>query len=262
MHAKIHLLNHVITVNLARALDISIAITGGDNNLTAWHLKSPQIVPLASVKDGASVNFNNILFNPHAHGTHTECLGHITKDFYALNQQLTNFFFIAELISVIPEQHANDLVITKNCLHWQNDSKLPIDALIIRTLPNSPTKKSRQYSATNPPYLAAETAIYLVNSNINHLLVDLPSVDKEQDEGKLLAHKAFWRIQDVDNVSSDARFTSTITEMIYVDDDITDGLYLLNLQIPSFVNDAAPSKPVLYRIEQIIYNEQAKLQLE
>ena len=38
---------------------------------------------VASVQEGASVNFNNIAFNPHAHGTHTECVGHITKAFYS-----------------------------------------------------------------------------------------------------------------------------------------------------------------------------------
>jgi hypothetical protein len=28
---------------------------------------------------GSSTNFNNIYFNPHGHGTHTECVGHITE---------------------------------------------------------------------------------------------------------------------------------------------------------------------------------------
>ena len=36
--------------------------------------------------------------------------------------------------------------------------------------------------------------------------------------------------------------------MIYVPNDIDDGMYLLNLQIASFENDASPSKPVLYRV--------------
>jgi hypothetical protein len=37
--------------------------------------------------------------------------------------------------------------------------------------------------------------------------------------------------------------------MIFVDDTIKDGSYILNLQIASFENDASPSKPVLFKIE-------------
>ena len=76
----------------------------------------------------------------------------------------------------------------------------------------------------------------------------MPSVDKEKDEGKLLAHKAFWNVKDVNNLNADARLNCTITEMIYVPDEVLDGSYVLNLQIASFENDASPSKPILYQI--------------
>ena len=46
---------------------------------------------------------------------------------------------------------------------------------------------------------------------------------------------------------------ATITEMIFVQDAIEDGTYLLNLQIASFENDASPSKPILYAIENLHY---------
>jgi arylformamidase len=36
--------------------------------------------------------------------------------------------------------------------------------------------------------------------------------------------------------------------MIFVDNKVEDILYLLNLQIASFKNDAIPSKPVLYNV--------------
>ena len=76
----------------------------------------------------------------------------------------------------------------------------------------------------------------------------MPSVDREEDEGKLLSHKAFWNVKDVNNLNEGARMSCTITEMIYVHDTITDGSYFLNLQIASFENDASPSKPILYSI--------------
>ena len=76
----------------------------------------------------------------------------------------------------------------------------------------------------------------------------MPSVDREEDEGKLLAHKAFWNVKNVAELNSDARLTCTITEMIVVKNEIQDGSYILNLQIASFENDASPSKPILYKI--------------
>ena len=120
--------------------------------------------------------------------------------------------------------------------------------MVIRTLPNPIDKKSKKYSHTIPPYLSEEAVRFLVEKGIKHLLIDLPSVDREEDEGRLVAHKAFWKVKDIHNVNLDARFDATITEMIYVEDSIKDGLYLLNIQIASFENDASPSKPVLYAI--------------
>jgi hypothetical protein len=57
-------------------------------------------------------------------------------------------------------------------------------------LPNDTDKLSRKYSHTDPPF-GWRAALFLRESGIQHLLIDLPSVDKEKDEGKLLAHKAF-----------------------------------------------------------------------
>ena len=245
-------------VDLSKPIDISIPLTTTDANPIAWYLSKPEIKPVVfgnwtgSVQSGASTNFNTIVFNPHAHGTHTECLGHITKDFYSINQCLKQFFFLAELISVQPEQQREDLVITleniTTALDVTLESGLVKEALIIRTLPNLEMKKHQNYSNTNPPYLSEDAAIFIRESGIQHLLIDLPSVDKEQDEGKLLAHKAFWNVKDVNSLNTDARLNSTITEMIYVPDEVPDGNYLLNLQIASFENDASPSKPVLYKI--------------
>ena len=99
-------------------------------------------------------------------------------------------------------------------------------------------------------YLLEEAAVYLKAKGIKHLLIDLPSVDKEHDGGFLLAHKAFWNVKNVNKLNADARLNCTITEMIYVNDTILDGSYILNLQIASFENDASPSKPVLYKIEE------------
>lgn len=241
-------------VDLSKPIDISISLSNTDENPIAWYIEKPVIEPvvfgewIGKVSEGSSsTNFNNIYFNPHGHGTHTECLGHITKEFYSINQSLKQFFFLAELISVQPELQNEDLVITKNQIENALNGTAP-EAIVIRTLPNNSDKLSKKYSNTNPPYLSEDAAIFIRESGILHLLIDLPSVDKEHDQGKLLAHKAFWNVQDVTNLNADARINSTITEMIFVNDAVKDGNYLLNLQIAPFENDASPSKPILYKI--------------
>jgi kynurenine formamidase len=241
-------------IDLSKPIDISLPLSNTNENPIAWYLEKPIIEPvtfdnwIGKVSEGSSTNFNNIFFNPHGHGTHTECLGHITKAFYSINQCLKQFFFNAELISIQPEKLNEDLVITKNQIENSLKGKIP-EALIIRTLPNSSAKKSKNYSHTNPPYLSEEAAIFIREIGIKHLLIDLPSVDREEDEGKLLAHKAFWNVKNTTILNDDARLDCTITELIYVNDAVSDGPYLLNLQIASFENDASPSKPVLYSME-------------
>lgn len=245
-------------IDLSKPMDISIPLSNTNENPIAWYLEKLEISPvkngdwIGKVSSGSSsTNFNNIFFNPHGHGTHTECLGHITREFYSINDCLKQFFFMAELISVLPETINNDLIITKSqiekALDYYENLAMP-EALIIRTLPNKIEKLSKKYSNTNPPYLDEAAAIYIREIGIKHLLIDLPSVDKEHDEGKLLAHRAFWNVKNITILNHDARMDCTITELIFVDDKIFDGTYLLNIQMASFVNDASPSKPVLYSI--------------
>lgn len=252
MHAIIKHKNKSFEIDFSKPIDISIPLTNTDENPIAWYIDKPVIEPvvfgdwIGKVSEGkSSTNFNNIFFNPHGHGTHTECLGHITREFYSINQVLKQFFFLTELISVVPEMEGEDFVITKNQIEKGLAGKTP-EAIIIRTLPNFKIKKSMNYSNTNPAYMTQEAARFICESGIQHLLIDLPSVDKEHDQGKLLAHKAFWNVKDVDNLNSDARLESTITELVFVVDEVKDGSYMLNLQIASFENDASPSKPILY----------------
>lgn len=254
MIARIQHNDQNFEVDLSKPIDISMPLTNTDENPIAWYIEKPVIEPvrfghwIGKVSEGSSsTNFNNIFFNPHGHGTHTECVGHITKDFYSINQYLKTFFFTAELVSVMPEIRGGDLVITKKQIENALGDKLP-EAIVIRTLPNLKEKRSKNYSDTNPPYLEEKASVFIREKGIKHLLIDLPSVDKEKDQGKLLAHKAFWNVKNVQELNEDARLDATITELIFVSDEVQDGSYLLNLQIASFENDASPSKPVLYKI--------------
>ncbi|WP_283642501.1 cyclase family protein [Croceibacter atlanticus] len=247
MRATIKHKESLYTVDFNAPIDISLPLKDGNNNPEAWYLKAPKIEPVSDkkwvgkVSEGADVNFNNIWFNPHAHGTHTECVGHITEQFHSINNSLKTYMFKAKVISIVPEQRNEDFVLSKKQIKTFFKPH-QAEALIIRTLPNTSKKKTRQYSNTNWPYLTEKAAAYIRRCGIQHLLIDLPSVDKEKDGGELLAHHAFW------NYPNDTRFNATITELIYVPNAVKDGDYILNLQIASFENDASPSKPVLYRI--------------
>lgn len=84
MIATIEYKSKKLKIDLSKPLDISMPLRASKSNVNAWYIPEPKIEPekdgewVASVKEGASVNFNNIYFNPHGHGTHTECVGHIT----------------------------------------------------------------------------------------------------------------------------------------------------------------------------------------
>jgi len=242
-----HLVDH------RNPIDISIPLHA--EGPRAWYVPKMRFSPVinsqfaGSVKLGGSVNFFDVQFNPHGHGTHTESMGHITMEQQSVNKALKEYFFVAQLISVTPEIVAQatphlsigDRVITAEQLRA---CAIPegTNALVIRTLPNSDEKLAKNYSNTNFPYFTEAALRYVAEIGVEHLLVDLPSVDREEDGGLLLAHRAFW------NFPSTTRAHCTITEFVFVRDEIEDGMYLLNLQVAPFENDAASSRPVLYRI--------------
>lgn len=244
--------NRTYKIDLNKPHDISLPLKEGTENpncygagpVTMETIRSGNFV--GSVQEGGSVNYQKLSITPHGNGTHTECYGHISADHATLNECLTDFHFFAEVISVTPAQTASgDSIITRQALAEKIKNKT-VQAIVIRSLPNVDAKRTAHYSGTNPPYLDHEAAAYLVELGVNHLLIDLPSVDRESDDGRLLAHKAFWQFPER------TRKNCTITELVFVTDLIKDGLYLLNLQITSLEMDASPSKPVLYNLAEVL----------
>lgn len=157
------------------------------------------------------------------------------------------------LVSVDPEAQINneynqeDFIITRELLsaalekHQQQLEDVKV--LIVRTLPNSPNKLSNNYSNTNPCYFS-KTAVELINEfGFTHLMVDLPSIDREEDGGELIGHHTFWEYPE------NTQTQKTITELIFVPNEIKDGNYLVNIQITALENDASPSKITLYDIK-------------
>lgn len=232
--------------DLSAPIDLSIPV-GRTQSPNAFYLSAPGYKVVESggfvgdVTRGGSCNCEDIIFNPHGNGTHTECAGHISKEKIFINDVLKNFFFPALLLSVEP---GNNEINAASIKHKWPDDKIKYEAIIIRTLPNNDEKRTRNYSGTNPPYFSADAIEFINSKGIKHLLTDLPSLDKE-DDGLLLAHHSFFGEPHKWNLEK------TVTEMIFAADNIQDGFYLLNLQICAFESDASPSKPILYKTRLI-----------
>lgn len=230
--------------DLTQGHDLSIYIREGEEQANCFYapLFSTQPVRMGSfvgsVAEGGPVNFLNLQYNVHGNGTHTECYGHLSKDKISIQNVLKQFWFPVHVCSLYPTKtHEGDYVIERKTLQSLLQDEI-IEALAIRTLPNPDNKKIKKYSGQNPAYFSKEAMEYIVSLKVKHLLVDLPSVDREEDEGKLVAHRIFW--------NGERKQDCTITELIYIPEEIRDGNYLMYLQLAPIDLDAAPARPVIY----------------
>jgi len=222
-----------------------------------------------SVVNGASCNCAVHSLAPHCHGTHTECIGHVTRSPVTVASLTPVAPCVALVVSVRPEplgaaaaslhgDHAaaDDLVIRRVALAAAASAWLdaPCTAMVIRTLPNGADKRHRAYSGSPSPapYFLPEAMRWLVERGISSLVVDLPSLDRADDGGRLAAHREYWGLPPgSDDATQATRGQALVTELAYVPDSVADGLYLLDLQVPAFGADAAPSRPVLYPLLSI-----------
>ena len=262
--------------------DLSIPLHFADEQLECFGAPPAREQALAAgsfvgdVRRGGSCNCSTYTITAHCNGTHTECVGHITNERLSVHELCTELFSVAVLISVepvpaaatnestTPPPKSGDFMITRAALETavrMFNSQLPSTALsqpklprretpkralIIRTMPNDASKRVRRYSEQPAPYFSAEAMRWIVAQGIEHLIVDLPSLDRAEDEGNLTAHRIFWNVPPRGtSIGSDTRLRATVTELAYVPDQVADGLYLLNLQVAPFAADAAPSRPML-----------------
>lgn len=269
MILSVEINNRRYEIDWENALDISIPLDFNQAQPNAYSVESATSEPyetgnlIGDTRRGGSCNFEQIKFVPHCNGTHTESIGHLTDERISIHESLKDTFIRAALVSVEIETAAEsdetypieldrkDKLITRRALEnaLPNSDDAWLDALIVRTLPNADDKKSRVYAGNDAPFFSTEAMNFLAEKNIKHLLFDAPSIDRADDAGKLSNHRIFWNVRaDSRQLSLSSFPQRTITEMIFVADEIEDGAYLLNLQIAAFVSDAAPSRPRLFRI--------------
>ena len=275
MKISIQLGDHAFEVKLDEPIDLSIPLDfrGAQPNAYGVERASAEAVTAGSLvgdtRRGGSCNFEQVILIPQCNGTHTECVGHITNERISVRDCLKDAFVPVVLVSVEAESAAgsgesysvqfgaDDLVITGERLEsLLLRRRNPVAtapgsdrALIIRTLPNDLGKLTREYGNVMPPYFSTEAMEFIVELGVEHLLVDVPSIDRMYDKGMLSNHRKFWNVEPgVFEINPATRTDATVTELIYVPEVVPDGEYLLNLQIAPFVSDAAPSRPVLFRI--------------
>jgi kynurenine formamidase len=266
MKAHISIEGDKLEVDFSKGMDISIPLCFNGNQPNTYNVNKAISHPyedgvfIGDTRKGGPCNFETYNFTPHCNGTHTECIGHITKERVSILNALKEEIIPSFLITLepkkskeqyIPELNPDDLVITKEQLKDMLKDVNPsfLKGLIIRTLPNSEEKKKRNYMKKNPSFFTIDAMLYIVNLGVRHLLVDIPSVDRLFDDGILIGHNIFWETKE--KKFNAKALNKTITEMIFVSNDIKDGKYLLNLQFAPFIADASPSRPILYKINEI-----------
>ncbi len=269
LRARILLREGELAIDLAAAVDLAIPLDlhGAQPRHFGAPAASAQPLELAgftgAVAQGASCNCEVVTLIPHCNGTHTECVAHLTREPLDAYRVAPAGLIPALLVSVtpaaagdtregtVPAPNAQDLLVTRRALQdaWPAHAPFAARALVVRTLPNPESKRQRDYTGQNAAYLSREAAQLLVERGIEHLVVDLPSIDREHDEGQLTAHHIFFGLRaGVTQLQAATRAHATVTELAYVPEALADGAYLLELQVPALSGDAVPSRPLLYAL--------------
>ncbi len=225
---------------------------------------------IGDTEQGGSCNVNELTINPHCNGTHTETIAHICDSNSELSVKIDAIspapLMPCMVVSVIPETVSDTIADTytpvfkpgdqiisraalENALVEFDDEQL--QCVVVRTLPNDSSKWTRVYDENHqPPYFSRDATLYMNERGVEHLVLDIPSLDRLHDDGLLTCHHLFWQVTEGSHQASpNSLLHKTITEMAYISEEIEDGFYFINLQLPAFINDAAPSRPVLYAAE-------------
>jgi kynurenine formamidase len=267
VHARIALAGRALDIDISRPVSLAVELDFagaqprhfGAPRASARPFEAPGFA--GAVARGASCNCEVISLIPHCNGTHTECAGHLTRERLDASRVAPLGLLPALLVTVDPEPagaegsdpapRAGDLLVTRRALEraWPAHAPFEARALIVRTRPNGADKRVHDYSAETPPYLTREAAQLLTARGIAHLVVDLPSIDRARDEGRLTAHRIFFGLPPGSTALAEAkRRDATITELAFVPDELRDGAFLLELQVPALAGDAVPSRPLVYPV--------------
>ena len=184
-------------------VDLSVPVNPHSGLPRAWYKGPATAEPVrtdswtGSVAEGGSVNFRDVTFNPHAHGTHTETREHIRDAFHPIDALARSgalpFLMPALLVEAMPESrstaHGDDCRPSERlgdrCADVQRWA--PSAVLLRCTTGDVHRDWSTRTARIWRPVLPSGSSTL----SIEHLLIDLPSVDREIDGGVLRAHTPF-----------------------------------------------------------------------
>ena len=248
MKARVLLGGREVQVDLSRPIEIALVLNFDAAQPRHFGAPRATTAPFAvpgfsgAVATGASCNCNVITLIPHCNGTHTECVGHLTAEPLDAHRVAPKGLIPAVLITITPtdttsestdpQPQPGDKLVTRAALESRWPDDFQPEAVVIRT--------------TEASYLSRNAAEFLVERGVEHLVVNLPSIDRAHDEGKLTTHRVFFGLPA--GAKAATRPQATVTEFAHIPPEVPDGPYLLEIQVPAIAGDAVPSRPLLYPI--------------
>jgi len=236
------------TIDLLNKIPCFYSLVNGENNPRCFYLPYPHYEPfrigtfVGSIEEGGAANCMVVTVAPHGAGTHTECIGHIANGDYSISNTLSNSFFLGYYSSVAFSSVGEDKVVSHSEIQ---EILLKLSKGTTALALNIEGNFSVDNSGTNPAYFLQETMELIVEYGIEHLIVNIPSVDKEEDGGILAAHHTFWNYKR----TGSPRLGATITELASFPEDLEAGSYMVEIQIAPIHSDASPSRIFLYPIK-------------
>ena len=234
-----------------KGIDLSIRNDFSGRAPTFYGSEQPRYKALRSgnfvgdIKEGGSCNVPIVTLDIHCTGTHTESISHVIDSEVKITDVCPNGMIPTYLVSVelceaneTNESYHSDIVNDKLITKKELQKNIPesCSGLIIRTIPNDDSKKTRDYHLKPAPFFTNDAIDHINELGVKHLLVDIPSLDKANDGGQLENHKRFFKQG------------KTISELLFIPNDLKDGFGFLQIQIPNWGLDAAPSRPIFYSI--------------
>lgn len=257
-----------LTADLGSPVSIAIPLDFHGPQPGAFHLPPATAGAVVAgtfvgdTRQGGSVNCETVTFCPHGNGTHTECVGHVLDDRVAVSDVLRGGLFSAALVTVgtvslaasgdsyAAPSSPGDRVVSREALA-SAVARVPdadrVDALVVRVEEAARLGPITHFSGACPAYFTDQAMALLAAGRWTHLLTELPSADRDDDAGMLANHRRWWGLAaDQRTLGSADPSPRTITELAWVPRDVPNGLWLLAIEVPAFVLDAAPSRPLLY----------------
>lgn len=218
------------------------------------------------VRRGASCNCATIELTPHCNGTHTESVAHLVDEPLDVCDLVPLGLMPALVVSAAPvaasttdedsdpAPQPGDRLLTRTALLAGWPATLPFAprALVLRSAAGEADQNGADEGAdgdATAPYLSRQLVGELVARGIEHLVVDLPSIDRGHDGGRLCGHRLFFGLPPGSTWLAQAtRRACTVTEYARIPAALADGPCALQLTLPRLAGDAVPSRPLAFRL--------------